>query len=336
MSHRQKRWLLLAAIPLFVTSYTLSAVLRGSPTGPYRMNQVVRCADPPRGQEKRTTVTPPARCQSTEDLTAACERRATILRQRLPQGSVTIVQAPFVIAGDGTVEELQSIYSQLIQPAARAITAAYNLPAPSRPISVFLFRDPERYAVMAASVGSVRRTSLYGVYAPSQCTMVVNLASGEGTILHELTHALFDMETVSLPIWMHEGIASLHEESTLIDDGKNCALRPLDNWRLGVLQDALDHADLPPIATMMTEAAFRGPTEARDYAYARYVCMYLHEQELMQTFYRQWRDTAAGDPTGEQTLQRLLETRGTHEPDADFRSWLQQRLHALPQSVGGF
>ena len=59
------------------------------------------------------------------------------------------------------------------------------------------------------------------------------LATGGGTLSHELTHALMEADFPNAPGWISEGLASLHEQL-----GANN--QPLDNYRYYYLEFTLE------------------------------------------------------------------------------------------------
>ena len=58
----------------------------------------------------------------------------------------------------------------------------------------------------------------------------------------------------------------------------------------------------------MSEAEFYGGTSgySQHYAQARYLCYYLQEKELLAKFYHEFVANAKKDPTGYETLKRIL------------------------------
>ncbi len=70
--------------------------------------------------------------------------------------------------------------------------------------------------------------------------MLMNVGTGTGTLVHELTHALIKPDFPQVPSWFNEGLASLFEQCTL-DNGDICGL---PNWRLPDLQNAIRKNEL--------------------------------------------------------------------------------------------
>jgi len=59
----------------------------------------------------------------------------------------------------------------------------------------------------------------------------------------------------------------------------------------------------------MNPTDFYNDDRGTHYAQARYLCYYLQQRGLLVKFYRQFHAQQKTDPTGYQTLQRVLRTR---------------------------
>jgi hypothetical protein len=125
-------------------------------------------------------------------------------------------------------------------------------------------------------------------------------------------------------------LASLHEESEFSTDGLH--LVGLTNWRLYYLLEALKHDRLHSLESFVRSGMVRGGNEAVDYAQARYLCLYLQHQGLLEPFYRKFRNTAEADPMGEVALCGLLQVSALGEADADFRMWISRLANRASQS----
>ena len=60
------------------------------------------------------------------------------------------------------------------------------------------------------------------------------------------------------------------------------------------------------------------PNYSDHYAQARYLCYYLQEKGLLVKFYREFRDHATTDPTGYESLKRVL---GVTDMDKFQKQW---------------
>ena len=73
----------------------------------------------------------------------------------------------------------------------------------------------------------------------------------------------------------------------------------------------------------------RPETQAVDYAYSRYFCLYLQDRNLLPFFYRKLRARAASDPSGLRTLCSIFGTESLDAVDRDFRLWVIQLYEGL-------
>jgi len=68
----------------------------------------------------------------------------------------------------------------------------------------------------------------------------MNIATGGGTLVHEMTHALMAPDFPQAPIWISEGLASLYEQCRV----EKQSLKGDPNWRLPELKRALKREDI--------------------------------------------------------------------------------------------
>jgi hypothetical protein len=250
-----------------------------------------------------------------------CRRSAEELRERLGAECRLIVRPPFVLAGDFDEKELAHCHRDLVQPGVRAMQASYFDARPTEAVTVLLFRDAGSYERYSQQLFGQGRLSPYGYYKPNRRTVIVNRALGDGTLLHELTHALIDFDFSEIPTWLNEGLASLHEACRFRQSEQGPWLEGMINWRLPALQAVIRQGRLRPIADLIMEPDFRGRLEGANYAQARYLCMYLQERGLLAEYYRAFREHRLDDPRGLKTLEEVLGPVGWRSIDRDFQRW---------------
>jgi hypothetical protein len=232
-----------------------------------------------------------------------------------------VISAPFVIAGDGTPAAIIRYRDGTILPSARALTRLYFQTAPSEPILILLFESDGSYRRLADKWFDDRDVPHFGFYRPAQHVMLMNVATGTGTLVHEMTHALMAPDFPSVPDWFNEGLASLYEQSTIGPD----TIRGLPNWRLPALQSEIARNQLRSTEAMIGDPDFRSPERVgMNYAHARYVMLYLQDRGLLQKYYRNFRDHCADDPTGLQTLKDLLSPQTLEQFDQQWRPWVME------------
>ncbi len=296
---RIRWWILVAGPPaILAVSFALSQWLRVERRGPPEPNHFLI------GQVEAAGL-PDHRSQD-EHLGAACRLAADQLVPRLGPECHTIVRPPFVLAGDLEIDELDAWHRETIAPAMRAMARELLDTPPSEPITVLLLASEPSYNHYAEKLFGDRAVSIYGYYKPGSRTLVMNIGTGGGTLVHELTHALVDFDFPEIPDWFNEGLASLHEQCRFREDQDGPTIEGLENWRLPGLQKAIRAGRLGSIETLLASDEFRGRQEGLNYAQARYFCLYLERRELLADFYRLFRDTHAGDPRGSRALAAVV------------------------------
>jgi len=317
------RWLILilGPLPILGSSWAVSAWFRSDPPSMVMRNTVLT------GHLGEQTGEPAAvgirRSQTTSKvLSAECSEAASRLAPMLGGACQVLVRSPFVLAGDLSAVELAALYNETIEPAVRAMSRCYFDAAPSEPITVLLFRGEQSYNRYCESLFGERGISIYGYYKPRQRTLVMNIATGNGTLLHELTHALLDFDFPQAPAWLNEGLASLHEQSRFRTSPHGPWIEGLVNWRLAPLQRVARAEQLRSIAELIEDEDFRGLNEGTNYAQARYFCMFLQQQGLLAEFYKAFRAAQDGDRDGLETLGRMFSGVSLEEVDRRYRQWM--------------
>lgn len=266
-----------------------------------------------------------AKAQANEQviLSEACTLAAQELLPRLPGGCHTLIRAPFVLAGDMSVDELEAVHRDAILPVASALWRSYFDRQPDQPILLVLMRSEESFNAAAQQLDGYEPRSYSGYYHRAERRVVVNLGTGQGTLAHELTHALAQFDFPKMPEWFDEGLAALHEETEFTPDGLQ--LVGVNNWRLKLIPEALRADQLPPLETLIRTQSFRGEGEGINYAMVRGFCRYLQDRGLLCHFYRKFKSRVQDDPSGLSTLCELLGKQSCKEVDESFRNWVREQ-----------
>lgn len=234
-------------------------------------------------------------------------------------GMTAIVAPPFVIAGDAPQARLAVYRDRTILAAADALQAQYFDKQPTEPTLILLFETRRPYEQFASTHFGDANPPHYGYYRHRDNVMLMNVGTGTGTLVHELTHALIKPDFPEAPGWFNEGFASLFEQCT-IDRQR---IRGLTNWRLAGLQRAIRNDSLRPLAEVIADRDFYAEAHVGiNYAQARYLMLYLQEHDLLERYYRTFRDNADGDPTGSRSLQRVLGVESLADFDRSWRQWV--------------
>jgi hypothetical protein len=253
-------------------------------------------------------------------LVAACQRAREEMMRRLGTQFASIVHTPFVIIGDLDAARLERVYRETIVPAKRALAIAFFDRPPDKPVTIVLLSGDEAYERCVYALEGRRRAAYAGFYERKDRRLVVNLDTGEGTLAHELTHALAHFDFPEMPEWFDEGLASLFEEARFSEDRLHMTGR--GNWRSRDLLPALRDGTLRPLESLIGEARVRSERQAIDYAHARYFCLFLQQRGLIEPFYRKFRLAVGSDPTGLRTLRGLFGVNNLSSVDAEFRAWV--------------
>lgn len=314
------RWLILilGPAPIAGSSWALSAWFRSEPPAAAISNQV--SAMPAHEQAAAPLPAAPASDALDDEGNRAAER----LRGRLGEECQVIWRSPFVLAGDMTSDELEHWHQDTLAPAVAAMQHRYFRTPPSHPITVLLFSREQSYNAYCRKLFDDAEISVYGYYKPHLRTLVLNASTGSGTLLHELTHALVDFDFPRAPSWFNEGLASLHEQCRFRNDEWGPWLEGQVNWRLKGLQEVQRQGRLRPLALLIEDAEFRGPLEGTNYAQARYFCLYMQQQGVLEEFYAMFRDTCQSDPRGTAAIAIVFGGRTLSELDQDFQRWVSQ------------
>ena len=232
------------------------------------------------------------------------EKTLEAVRTELGNGFQIAREGVFVVAGDLDAERFLAMKEGTIRGCSMALYQDYFDTRPSYPIVVYLFKTAQRYAAFARQKHGGDPGTPYGYYSPSDKTLVMNISTGSGTLAHEMTHALVDVDFPSIPAWFNEGLGSLHEQSSHRDG----SLVGLPNWRLPRFHEALEDSTCLTVEQLvsLTDSEFYGPDSDLHYSQARYLCMYLQQLGLLVPLYRGFRQNHDSDPTGLATLKSLL------------------------------
>lgn len=233
-----------------------------------------------------------------------CEKQAEKARQRMPEGFALIVECPFVVIGDGTPEQVRRSAEGTVRWAAERLKRDFFTEDPDGVYEIWLFKDAESYKKHALELFGDKPASPYGYCSRAHKALIMNIATGGGTLVHEMVHAYMQANFPKCPAWFNEGMGSLFEQC----HDKEGHIRGLTNWRLAGLQEAIRKKTIGDFLALVhtTDTEFYGEGSGLRYAQARYLCYYLQEKELLQRFYKEFHAAAKDDPSGWQTLQSVL------------------------------
>lgn len=252
---------------------------------------------------------------------AEFQRHIEKLKKKVPNGDFTIVVAsPFVVLGDGAPGEVRRCARETVQWAVDKLKDAYFSKDPPEILDIWLFKDESSYNKYSKTLFQTKSDTPYGYYSHADRALIMNIATGGGTLVHEIVHPYISANFPECPSWFNEGLASLYEQSGE-DGGRICGYT---NWRLPSLQKAIRNHELPSFESLcaMTHEEFYDKDRGTNYAQARYLCYYLQEEGLLRDFYRRFRADCQEDPTGYRTLRQVLDRKDMKKFQSDWEAFV--------------
>jgi len=223
---------------------------------------------------------------------------------RLAAAGFTVVSLPpFTIVGDESPEQVRAHARRTVQWAASMLRQDF-FEADPEPVTVWLFKNAQSYEKNARALFGEAPSTPYGYYTAEHQALVMNIATGGGTLVHELVHPFVRANFPRCPAWLNEGLGSLFEQSAEHEGH----IRGLTNWRLAGLQDAIRAGEVPSFRALTATSSdeFYAEDRGTHYAQARYLLYFLQEQGLLVRYFREVRAASPVDPTGYETLKRVL------------------------------
>jgi hypothetical protein len=270
-------------------------------------------------RETASPVAPAVAPRASAVIPAPFAEHVTALRDRLREkglaGLEIRVEEPFVVVGNGSPEAVVRA-SETVRWAADILEADFFDKRPTKILDVFLFGDASSYYRGVERLTGSEPTTPYGFFSPSEGGLFMNIATGGGTLVHEIVHPYVEADVPDAPPWLNEGLGSLFEQSAERDGH----IVGLTNWRLAGLQKAIVHARVPTFEalTHLDATAFYADDSGVNYAASRYLLYYLQEHGTLRAFYRRYRESADQDPSGYATLVATL---GVTDMAAFERDW---------------
>ena len=242
------------------------------------------------------------------------------LKKKIPGPEFTLlVQPPFVVIGDGPAEAVRRYAKQTIQWAVDRLKAAYFPKDPAEILDIWLFCDKESYETHCRKIFKRAPTTPFGYFSHADRALVMNIATGGGTLVHEIVHPFMAANFPACPAWLNEGLGSLYEQC----GEENGTIHGYTNWRLAGLQEAIRKKRVSALETLChtTDEQFYNDDRGTNYAQARYLCYYLQQRGLLGKFYHQFVSAAPKDPSGYATLQAVLGLNDDESTRAFQRQW---------------
>jgi hypothetical protein len=228
------------------------------------------------------------------------------IKERLPRNHRFhfVIEPPFVVVGDGSATQVRQWAEGTVRFAVERLKRDFFKRDPAEILEIWLFKDDASYRKHAKELFGDEPSTPYGYYSSADRALVMNIATGGGTLVHEIVHPFMRANFPACPAWFNEGLGSLYEQS----GDRDGHIVGYTNWRLAGLQQAIRAGGVPSFEklTSMGDAKFYDEGGGAAYAQARYLCYYLQQKGLLVKFYHRFVEQQADDPTGYQTLKDVL------------------------------
>jgi hypothetical protein len=241
------------------------------------------------------------------------------LKKKIPSRSFTVViQHPFVVIGDESSAMVNHRAASTVKWAVDHLKKRYFKKDPAEILDIWLFKDKESYMKHARAIFGSTPDTPYGYFSHTDRALVMNIATGGGTLVHEIVHPFVASNFPDCPSWFNEGLGSLYEQA----GQRNGGIIGQTNWRLAGLQRAIRRGTVPSFKTLCstTTRQFYNEDPGTNYAQARYLCYYLQENGLLERYYHRFHARRKTDPTGYKTLCEILGKKPA-EMDAFKKDW---------------
>lgn len=224
----------------------------------------------------------------------------------LPTGNSITKFKYFVVVSYLDQATTYSIIDNDIRYTIDAMVQNYCSSLPETVTPIILFDDYNTYKNFSTGVFNIPENDLspYGFYKISKNMILIRYVSWKGSPGHEVTHTFTKKDFPEMPSWFDEGLASLHEKATY----KNKKLVGDFSWRILSLRRAFNDNTYTGLRALMetNDDELYGKRSTFYYAQSRYLLMYLQEKNLLEKYYKKFRDTFDSDPTGISQLESLL------------------------------
>ena len=235
------------------------------------------------------------------------------LKPRIVSDFNFVVEKPFVVVGDDTPAMVRQHAQGTIRWAVNRLKEAYFSKDPDHVITIWLFKDKPSYDQNVVDIFRRRPHTPFGYYSPWQKALVMNIDTGGGTLVHEIVHPFIAANFPGCPSWLNEGLGSLYEQC----HDRNGRIWGRTNWRLRGLQKAIEDEEyeMPTFEDLCgtTTREFYDRDPGTNYSQSRYLLYYLQHHGLLRKFYHEFHRSAEEDPTGYETLQRILDEEDMEE-----------------------
>ena len=212
-------------------------------------------------------------------------------RRSCRPGFTVVVTPPFVVIGDES--------PATVARACRGHGQLGRRPPQGRLLRNGPGRDPRHLALQGQGELREARPSALRPQArhalrlllAHRKALVMNIATGGGTLVHEIVHPFMAANFPDCPAWFNEGLGSLYEQSGE-QTGRSSAT-PTGGWPACRRPSATGVSPRSRRSGRPPTTSSTSDDRGTNYAQARYLCYYLQEHGLLEKFYHRFRAAAA-------------------------------------------
>ena len=181
----------------------------------------------------------------------ALEKKVRQVRATVGAGFRIAIEKPFVIVSDQNEKDFQYSREHTIRWSVRLLKRDFFDKEPQRPLVIYLFDGEASYREHAKEFFGDEPETHFGYYSESDDALIMNIATGGGTLVHEIVHPFMEADFPKCPAWYNEGMGSLFEKCR----ERNGHIEGVSNWRLPVLKDGILKGQLVPLSQHGVEPA---------------------------------------------------------------------------------
>ncbi len=248
--------------------------------------------------------------------------RPTKLKPRVVSDFQIVIQEPFVVVGDESLSQVSAHARGTIAWAVSRIKQDYFQKDPDHVITIWLFAGKTSYEQNVYDIFDSRPHTPFGYYSRTERALVMNIATGGGTLVHEIVHPFMAENFPKCPSWFNEGLASLYEQCA----DQNGHIWGQVNWRLRGLRESLKDEDyeMPSFEELCGTSTyeFYRSDPGTNYSQARYLCYYLQQKGLLVKYFHEFKRSVKDDPTGFKTLQRMVDEEDMEVFQEKWEKWV--------------
>ena len=249
----------------------------------------------------------PSNTPAATENSSLAKHKAELEKKLKGRGFTVLIEKPFIVAGDESAEKVRARGASTVRWAVDKLKQDYFTKDPAEILEIWLFKDDASYRKHAKEFFGDDPGTPFGYYSPANKALVMNISTGGGTLVHEIVHPFIEANFPDCPAWFNEGMGSLYEQSGETDG----RIQGFTNWRLPGLQKGIREKRVPSFKKMtaMSDTEFYREDTGTNYAQARYLLYYLQQKKLLVKFYKEFSANRKTDPTGYDTLQKVLDER---------------------------